>query len=486
MPDDMRIPSRESTQIDKDAIRTSEHIQQLGEAAQGLTPDRDLDEILRTRHAEMEGALEFETVWEEGEPQSLVVSRQLLVPDSHRRGDADFELTNNRRFRKLSVDDSRCAKLHELVWVYSYDDDSDDDAREAVDQALAFLNGPDNDPDSVVRAARPLVTALQMVVKSVDGPAPTSVDWDPFTVDEAALTMSQDQVKVAVIDTGIDKELREDGWLNDVERDDDDDNDPDDDYNIDKLDVFHHLGKLDFGAGHGTFVAGIVRQVDPEANIVVYRALDTDGVASEEAVACAMIRAADDGANVINLSVGMKALDPASPCPALHAAVEYIKGLDPQPAIVAAAGNYGSEDPVYPAALDGVISVAALRGLQDPNMTNAPPPEGAEWSSRGEWVRCSTIGEGIVSTFVRGEEDSVDFGGHDSYPLNGEGESWAVWSGTSFAAPQIAAHIAKQYRADRAAGGSPQDAAMTLFPTTGVPDGYGKRVVLLPGTRRSP
>ena len=118
-------------------------------------------------------------------------------------------------------------------------------------------------------------------------------------------------------------------------------------------------------------------------------------------------------------------------------------------------------------------------------MKNPPTPAGAEWSSRGDWVRCSTIGEGVVSTFVRGEEDTVDFGGDDSYPLDGVGESWAVWSGTSFAAPQIAGYIARQHRADRGTGRTPQDTATTLFPTTGVPDGYGTPVVLLPGTPRA-
>ena len=77
-----------------------------------------------------------------------------------------------------------------------------------------------------------------------------------------------------------------------------------------------------------------------------------------------------------------------------------------------------------------------------------PVPAGAEWSSHGDWVTCSAVGEGIVSTFVKGEEDQERFGDDDVYPEDPERDSWAVWSGTSFAAPQIAAHIATKCRDD--------------------------------------
>ena len=56
-----------------------------------------------------------------------------------------------------------------------------------------------------------------------------------------------------------------------------------------------------------------------------------------------------------------------------------------------------------------------------------------------------------------------------------------MWSGTSFAAPQIAAMVAK-WRRDT--GGSGADAVAALFPTDNLPsDGYGKPYVLLEGTR---
>ncbi|HEV8099594.1 MAG TPA: S8 family serine peptidase, partial [Gaiellaceae bacterium] len=67
----------------------------------------------------------------------------------------------------------------------------------------------------------------------------------------------------------------------------------------------------------------------------------------------------------------------------------------------------------------------------------------SKFSNRGTakdaWVTCSAIGEDVVSTFLHAdlptEEDPQ--GGHDFADHN----SWAIWQGTSFAAPKIAAAI---------------------------------------------
>ena len=75
-------------------------------------------------------------------------------------------------------------------------------------------------------------------------------------------------VKVAVIDTGITDQGRTDGLLADIARTP---------QNIDPLTSFPTSGPdkyLDFDAGHGTFVAGIIDQVAPHAEISVYRAID--------------------------------------------------------------------------------------------------------------------------------------------------------------------------------------------------------------------
>src|SRR6266568_3361738 len=114
--------------------------------------------------------------------------------------------------------------------------------------------------------------------------------------------------QVAVIDTGIAAEIRADGWLSRVPRDAG---------NTDPLRVFPLSAPddpLDLDAGHGTFVSGIVQQIAPGAEITVYRAVDSDGIASEVTVACEMIRAVQEGgAQIVNLSLGGHTLDNVPP-----------------------------------------------------------------------------------------------------------------------------------------------------------------------------
>ena len=129
--------------------------------------------------------------------------------------------------------------------------------------------------------------------------------------------------RVAIIDTGIAAEIRTDGWLSRVPRANNADN-------VDPLDRFPLPagdGYLDFDAGHGSIVAGVVQQVAPGAEITVYRALDSDGLASEVTVACEMIRAVKQGgAQIVNLSLGGHTLDNVPPV-ALQAALETTTGV---------------------------------------------------------------------------------------------------------------------------------------------------------------
>lgn len=112
--------------------------------------------------------------------------------------------------------------------------------------------------------------------------------------------------------------------------------------------------------------------------------------------------------------------------------------------IVAAAGNCADRRLFWPAGFSragfsgagfsGVVSVGGL----NPNMTPSP------WSSRGSWETCSTVGQGIRSTYVYGKESPlIDPAETEFLPP----DPFAVWSGTSFAAPQIAGAIARLYQA---------------------------------------
>ena len=193
---------------------------------------------------------------------------------------------------------------------------------------------------------------------------------------------------MAVIDTGINREDRTDGWLATI---------AETPLNEDPLDVLPADGILDASAGHGTFVSGVLQQVAPQATIVVYRKADTDGMATVQDIGNAIIQAARDGANIISLSMACPGVADEAQA-ALLTAVQTVQDEHPEVLIVASAGNNGTDVPMYPAAIPGVIGVAALHADLTP----------ADWSSFGDWVTCSAVGVGIASTFVPGVEDDAN------------------------------------------------------------------------------
>jgi hypothetical protein len=267
-------------------------------------------------------------------------------------------------------------------------------------------------------------------------------------------------VRVVVIDTGV-YGTRADGWLADLQTDD----------NLEDLDFFPPAETLDLAAGHGSFCAGIVQQIVPEAPIAVYKTLDSDGFAHELRVARAMVHAAREGLAagqhvILNLSFGAETADDERPV-ALGVALEIIdeesRKARRETVVVAAAGNFGHDRPCFPAAFPTVTAVAAL--------THGLLP--AEWSTRGAWVDVCTIGEGVRSTFVPGNESpSLDYD-NETFPK----DAWALWSGTSFAAPQVAGAIAKIALDD---GLTPTEAKRRLLESAPEIPLYGKQVEILP------
>lgn len=300
------------------------------------------------------------------------------------------------------------------------------------------------------------VVALDPVMKGLGGAEP-AVGLGPFAGYQPR--PAGEPVTVGVIDCGITAEIRSDGWLTAIPRNG----------NIDPLDELPSPdGYLDLDAGHGTFVSGILAQVAPGADIRVYRALDGDGIGSELQVAAAMIRAVkDDGCQILNLSLGSQTPDNVPPV-ALEAALDVIAEIErergTEVVIVAAAGNYGDDQPCWPAAFDKVVAVAGL----DPQL------QPTEWSSRGDWVDCATIGQGLCSTFVAGRESSIFDPAPDVFPP----DAWAVWNGTSFAAPQLAGAVARLSQET----GIPVQTALARVLGAGRPvSGFGRAIQILPG-----
>jgi subtilisin family serine protease len=293
-------------------------------------------------------------------------------------------------------------------------------------------------------------------VKDEDTPELTAVD-PAFPPAEFGTEQIFHPITVAVIDTGINREDRTDGWLATI---------AETPLNEDPLDVLPADGILDASAGHGTFVCGVLQQVAPQATIVVYRKADTDGMATVQDIGNAIIQAARDGANIISLSMACPGVADEAPA-ALLTAVQTVQNEHPEVLIVASAGNNGTDVPMYPAAIPGVIGVAALHADLTP----------ADWSSFGDWVTCSAVGVGVASTFVPGVEDDANDTSQKFGP-----NAWAIWSGTSFSAPQIAGTVARLCQLSPNPV-TPVD-ALQLQLLSGAPTeaGYGAKLLLLPGS----
>ena len=165
------------------------------------------------------------------------------------------------------------------------------------------------------------------------------------------------------------------------------------------------------GNGHGTHVAGIAAAVTnniqgvagmaPLASILPIRVLDNNGSGLLSDVANGIIFAANQGARVMNLSLG-------SPQGAttLQSAIDY--AWNREVVIVAAAGNSNTNVPFYPANYNNVIAVAST----DSN------DQKSSFSNFGTWIEVAAPGSTILSTYI--------------------GSSYAYFSGTSMASPHVA------------------------------------------------
>ncbi|MEH1101937.1 S8 family peptidase [Micromonospora sp. CPCC 205561] len=173
--------------------------------------------------------------------------------------------------------------------------------------------------------------------------------------------------------------------------------------------------------GHGTFVAGVVRQAAPGVRLDPEAALNATGVGDEEMLVAALGRLGPQ-VSVVNLSLGYYTQDDQPPLPLVNA----LAGL-PDRAVVASAGNAGSSRRTWPAALDRVVAVGALSagsaGL-------APAP----YSNHGPWVDACALGD-RSSTYVRGR---LQLPGQPTRYFDG----FAAWAGTSFATGHVAGRLA--------------------------------------------
>lgn len=169
--------------------------------------------------------------------------------------------------------------------------------------------------------------------------------------------------------------------------------------------------------GHGTHVAGIAAAIAnnnegiaglaPKAKILPVKVLG-DGSGTAASIAAGIIWAADQGADVINMSLGMY-----QTADVLGEAVQY--ALSKNVVVVATMGNDNVERKRYPAAYPGVIAVGST-DQADKKST---------FSNYGDWISVAAPGTAIFSTFP-------------TYPVSISGTAgYASLSGTSMAAPLV-------------------------------------------------
>ncbi len=272
-----------------------------------------------------------------------------------------------------------------------------------------------------------------------------------------------DGVIVAVIDDGVDYrhfDLDANIWENDSEKPD---NNIDDDGNGYKDDYYGYnfsdsnsnpIGSAE--DSHGTHVAGSIAAekngsgtvgVAPDATIMVLRALETEtkqedtatvtDQTTEEAIAEAIRYAVDNGADVINMSLGGK-----DPSEVEEEALEYAR--DNGVVVVAASGNQrltqNATQPNYPAlyAKDNLaIAVGAVN--QDLKVGIFSNPEGDQF---GSYPFVTAPGVNVYSTLPPGIKSS------NQVTQNSKEGFFGLESGTSMTTPHVAGVVALMLEAN--------------------------------------
>lgn len=181
--------------------------------------------------------------------------------------------------------------------------------------------------------------------------------------------------------------------------------------------------------GHGTHVAGIIAAaqnntgiigVAPEAKIMPIKVLNDNGTGGYDNIARGIKIAIDNGADIINMSLGAPNTPPSFVQDVIKEA--YDKGI----IIVAAAGN-DSGAVNYPAKFDEVLAVGAIGA--DGKLAN--------FSSRGNEVACVAPGVNVYSTYLNGQYAILNGTSQASPFMAGVCALLLSWSRNNSDAPQI-------------------------------------------------
>jgi hypothetical protein len=202
-------------------------------------------------------------------------------------------------------------------------------------------------------------------------------------------------------------------------------------------------------AGHGTFIAGVVRCLAPETKIFVegfaIGGIGGGGILESELVV-QLEEAMTHDPRVINLSAGCRTrMDlPSIAFSRFHR--RHLKDKDC--VLVAAAGNDSWAAPFWPAAFDWAVGVGSLD--RDGRVS--------AFSNYGVSADVYALGRNVVNAFPDGT-----FECHES-PNKGDirvfGTGMARWSGTSFSAPIVAGLIAREISETGSSAADARDAVL--------------------------
>jgi len=199
-------------------------------------------------------------------------------------------------------------------------------------------------------------------------------------------TLGSDAVVIAILDTGINAEHIE--FAGRIVQGMDfvnDDKNPDDDH------------------GHGTHAAGIIAAaadngvgsagICPKCKIMPIKVLTENNVGNWSDVVAGIMYAANNGAQIINLSLGS-----TMPSDSVKEAIDYAHN-DKGVLIIAAAGNWSTDEPFYPASFEETLAVSATDQASE------------LWSlsNFGDYVDVSAPGDRIYSTDSNLDDNKAGF-----------------------------------------------------------------------------
>lgn len=233
-------------------------------------------------------------------------------------------------------------------------------------------------------------------------------------------------IRVVVLDSGLDQAALALPWMNGVTGEPDPGVVPGQD-----------LGQY---AGHGTFMAGVIRCVAPAAEVIVRAAFPRPGGScsttplgcsfADEIVDALEETLEEDHPDVINLAAGTFVLPGENTLVALEGFYDNLFRFTKGTVIIAAAGNDTRRQRFYPAAEKWTVAAGAL---------SANHRQRASFSNFGTWVDVFTPGEHLVNAFPSGTLNYLE------PPRQGNNAAFtglARWSGTSFSTGVLSGLVA--------------------------------------------